>query len=72
MSVESAKVTRRWYHWYAPDDGPDERRLILKLDLLIVPFAFIGYWLKYVDQANLSEFSSCSGVWNDRADYSCR
>ncbi|EXJ86870.1 hypothetical protein A1O3_03824 [Capronia epimyces CBS 606.96] len=49
------KASRRWYDWFAPEDSPEERKLILKLDLLIVPFAFIGYWLKYVDQANLSE-----------------
>lgn len=45
---------RRWYHWYAPDDSPAERRLILKLDALIVPYAVVVYWLKYIDQTNIS------------------
>lgn len=40
------KPARRWYHWYSPDDTPEERKLILKLDLLIVPYAFIIYWVK--------------------------
>jgi hypothetical protein len=45
---------RRWYHWYAPSDSPQERKLILKLDLLIVPYAFLVYWVKYIDQSNIS------------------
>lgn len=47
--------TKRWYHWYSPDDTPEERKLVLKLDLLIVPYAFIVYWVKYIDQGNISK-----------------
>ncbi|KAH8590573.1 major facilitator superfamily domain-containing protein [Bisporella sp. PMI_857] len=54
MSEVSPTPVRRWYHWYHPDDTPEERRLILKLDLLIVPYAFIIYWVKYVDQTNIN------------------
>lgn len=46
--------TRKWYEWYAPEQSPEERRLVLKLDLLIVPYAFILYWVKYIDQTNIS------------------
>ncbi len=49
------KIVRRWYHWYAPDDSPAERRLILKLDVLIIPYAFVIYWVKYIDQTNISK-----------------
>lgn len=47
---------RKWYHikWFSDDDTKEERRLILKLDLLIVPYAFLAYWTKYIDQANIS------------------
>ena len=34
---------RAFYHWFAATDTPEERKLILKLDLLIVPYAFLGY-----------------------------
>ncbi|KAK3951347.1 luciferase-like domain-containing protein [Pseudoneurospora amorphoporcata] len=49
-------VKRKWYHikWFADSDTPRERRLIMKLDLLIVPYAFLAYWIKYIDQANLN------------------
>jgi hypothetical protein len=46
---------RAWYHWYAKDDSPEERKLIVKLDLLIVPYAAVAYWIKYIDQSNLSK-----------------
>ncbi|KAI8313746.1 putative transporter SEO1 [Colletotrichum sp. SAR11_59] len=45
---------RRWYHWFSPSDSLEERKLILKLDLLIVPYAFILYWVKYMDQTNIN------------------
>lgn len=34
---------RRWYHikWFQDYDTPDERKLIVKLDLLIVPYVFV-------------------------------
>lgn len=46
---------RRWYHWYSPDDSPEERAFVLKLDLLIIPYAFVIYWVKYIDQTNISK-----------------
>lgn len=46
---------RAWYHWFAESDTPQERKLILKLDLLIVPYAFIGFWINYIDASNISK-----------------
>ena len=53
--MATKESVRKWYHWYAPEDTPEERRLILKLDLLIVPYAFVLYWVKYMDQTNISK-----------------
>lgn len=50
----SPREGRKWYQWYSSEDTPDERKLILKLDLLIVPYAFVLYWIKYMDQTNIS------------------
>ncbi|KAF7556503.1 hypothetical protein G7046_g6275 [Stylonectria norvegica] len=50
----STHQDRRWYHWFSPEDSPEERKLILKLDLLIVPYAFVLYWVKYLDQTNIN------------------
>ncbi|KAH4935904.1 hypothetical protein HBI67_138550 [Parastagonospora nodorum] len=54
---------RKWYQikWFQDYDTPEERKLIVKLDLLIVPYVFLGgltsvlaYWTKYIDQANIN------------------
>ncbi|KAK4444552.1 transporter SEO1 [Podospora aff. communis PSN243] len=47
---------RKWYQlqWYRPSDSTRQRQLINKIDLLIVPYAFLSYWVKYIDQANLN------------------
>ncbi|KAH8882213.1 MFS general substrate transporter [Thozetella sp. PMI_491] len=47
-------TVRKWYHWYSPDDSSEERKLVLKLDLLLVPYAFVLYWVKYIDQNNIN------------------
>ena len=49
---------RKWWklQWYSDDDTEDERRLIIKIDMLVVPYAVLAYWVKYIDQSNLSEF----------------
>ncbi|KAH7041616.1 vitamin H transporter [Microdochium trichocladiopsis] len=46
----------KWWHikWFSDDDTPEERKWILKLDLLVVPFSILAYWVKYIDQANLN------------------
>lgn len=56
--MAETSVPRRWYNWYAPDDSPEEKKLVAKLDLLIVPYAFILYWVKYIDQTNISKYSN--------------
>ncbi|KAK3348765.1 major facilitator superfamily domain-containing protein [Lasiosphaeria hispida] len=52
----SVPPRRKWYQieWFQEQDTPRERRLINKLDLLIVPYAFLAYWVKYIDQSNLN------------------
>jgi hypothetical protein len=49
----------KWYRisWFSKEDTKAERLLICKLDLLIVPYAFLVYWTKYIDQTNISECS---------------
>ncbi|KAE9371200.1 MFS general substrate transporter [Stipitochalara longipes BDJ] len=45
---------RKWYHWYSPTDSKEERKLITKLDLLIIPYTLIAYWLRLTDASNLN------------------
>ena len=58
--VSDQKARKGLFHnfrWFDENDTPEERKLIWKLDLLIVPYALLVYWVKYLDAANLSTFS---------------
>lgn len=50
----SKQDNHKWYHWFEDTDTPEEKRLILKLDLTLCLFAFILYWVKYLDQTNMN------------------
>ncbi|KAI1243944.1 hypothetical protein MGN70_013812 [Eutypa lata] len=36
---------KSFFSWFDANDGPLERRVILKLDFFILTYAFIGFWL---------------------------
>ncbi|KAF4857203.1 putative transporter SEO1 [Colletotrichum siamense] len=46
----------KWWKikWFSDDDTPEERRLITKIDMFLVPYSVLGYWVKYIDQSNLN------------------
>ena len=50
----SEPARQKWYEWFAPTDTPAERRLILKLDGLIIVFVFLAYWAKVLDSSATS------------------
>jgi ACS family pantothenate transporter-like MFS transporter len=53
--LSTANVPRqKWYQWFSPSDTPEERRLILKLDALIMIFVFLAYWAKVLDSSATS------------------
>ncbi|KAK9328869.1 major facilitator superfamily domain-containing protein [Lipomyces starkeyi] len=47
-------LNHKWYHWFDENDSPEERRYILKLDLLITSYCLISYWVKNLDQTNVN------------------
>ncbi|EJT74272.1 hypothetical protein GGTG_08115 [Gaeumannomyces tritici R3-111a-1] len=49
-----AKAPRPKMSWYSPDDSPEERRFIAKLDLILIPYVFLAYAIKAIDGANLN------------------
>lgn len=42
------------------DDTPEERKFIIKLDLVVVPYAVLAYWVKYIGSVQLFP---CSFYW---------
>ncbi|CZR60405.1 related to permease of the major facilitator superfamily [Phialocephala subalpina] len=56
VAVDSSKPRKSFFQnfrWFDENDTLEERKLIWKLDLLIVPYAMLVYWVKYLDAANL-------------------
>ena len=51
--TNESKLKRKFYHWFHPDDTPEERRVILKIDLLLTVYSLFALWVKYLDQTNL-------------------
>ncbi|KAL2289381.1 hypothetical protein FJTKL_02380 [Diaporthe vaccinii] len=55
MATDTVPRQKWWkIQWYSDDDTPEERKFIIKLDLIVVPYAVLAYWVKYIDQANLN------------------
>ena len=48
------KTKRKFFDWFHPDDTPEEKRVILKIDLLLTFYSVLAYWVKYLDQTNLT------------------
>ncbi len=50
-----------WFQWYDKGTTKEEKRLLIKLDIIVVFYGFIVYWLKFIDQVNLTN-SYVSGM----------
>jgi MFS transporter, ACS family, pantothenate transporter len=43
-----------WIHWYPADMGSAEKKLVLKLDLMILVYGCLCFFTKYLSQASLT------------------
>lgn len=43
--IGPSSCKRGLFQWFHPDDGPDERRLVTKLDFSILIFSCFGFWV---------------------------
>ncbi|QLL33667.1 hypothetical protein HG536_0E05780 [Torulaspora globosa] len=43
-----------WYSWFNGSTSQEERKLILKLDILLAFYSCMAYWVKYLDTVNLN------------------
>lgn len=69
ITVQSnPKRTWRSYLWDTFDKSPEERRFLFKLDAVILTFASLGYFIKYLDQVNISN-AYVSGMKEDLGLY---
>lgn len=51
---KTARKNHKWYKWFDDSDTPAERKLMWKIDILLTFYAFLAYWVKYLDQTNLN------------------
>ncbi|CAH0027033.1 unnamed protein product, partial [Clonostachys rhizophaga] len=59
-------VRQKWYQWFSPTDTAEERRLIIKLDCIILLYICIAYWVKSMDGLTISA-AYVSGMKEDLA-----
>ncbi|KAH8668727.1 pantothenate transporter liz1 [Xylariales sp. PMI_506] len=62
--AEKPKRTWRSYLWDTFDKSPEERKFLFKLDGVILTFASLGYFIKYLDQVNVNN-AYVSGMKED-------
>lgn len=48
------RKSHKFYKWFDENDTPAERKLMWKIDILLTFYAFMAYWVKYLDQTNLN------------------
>ncbi|KAG7882559.1 hypothetical protein KL938_002982 [Ogataea parapolymorpha] len=51
---KNRRGNHKWYQWFNKDDTPAERKLVIKLDILLCFYSLMAYWVKYLDQTNLN------------------
>lgn len=63
-------VKQSWYGriWDTFDKSPEERKFLSKLDAALLTFASLGYFVKYLDQANINN-AFVSGMKEDLGLY---
>lgn len=49
---------KKWWkiQWFAEDDTPEERRFLTKMDSFVIPYLFVSFWVKNLDQNNISQY----------------
>ncbi|KAJ4303530.1 MFS transporter (Seo1) [Kalmusia sp. IMI 367209] len=59
MASHSGVPREKWWkiQWFSTDDTPEEKKFITKLDLILIPYLFVTYWVKNLDQNNLNIFA---------------
>ena len=65
-AVVQKNVKKNWrgYIWDTFDKSPEERNFLFKLDAALLTFASLGYFVKYLDQANINN-AFVSGMKED-------
>lgn len=66
--AQTPKQTWRSNFWDTFDKSPEERKFLFKLDAVVLTFASLGYFMKYLDQVNINN-AFVSGMEEDLGLY---
>lgn len=71
---ETPKKTWKSYLWDTLDKPKEERRFLFKLDAVLLTFASLGYFIKYLNQINInnafvSGMKEDLGLWGNELNY---
>jgi ACS family pantothenate transporter-like MFS transporter len=64
LIIEEPKANWKSYIWDSFNKSPEERRFLFKLDAVVLTFASLGYFIKYLDQVNINN-AFVSGMKED-------
>ncbi|KAF6013861.1 hypothetical protein HII13_001109 [Brettanomyces bruxellensis] len=64
LSDDKGKPKAKWYHWFEPGTSKEEKRFITKVDFFLMTYMIISWFLKYLDQTNVSN-AYVSGMKED-------
>ncbi|KAK2690687.1 hypothetical protein QWA68_010485 [Fusarium oxysporum] len=53
-AIATVARNRRWFSWHEPGTSPEEKKLIFKLDWFMLSFACLMFFIKQLDQNNIS------------------
>ncbi|KAF5985506.1 transporter protein [Fusarium bulbicola] len=53
-AIATVASNRRWFSWHEPGTSPEERKLVFKLDWFMLSFACLMFFIKQLDQNNIS------------------
>lgn len=62
--LETPQAPQRWYQWFSPSDTKIEKKLIVKLDLLVLVYLFLTSFVKTLDSSAVS-YAYVSGMKED-------
>lgn len=66
--LQIKQVPQRWYQWFAVTDTKAEKKLVIKLDLLILVYLFLSSFVKTLDSSAVS-YAYVSGMKEDLKMY---
>lgn len=61
---EKERSHNKWYSWFKQGTSFKEKKLLIKLDVLLAFYSCIAYWVKYLDTVNINN-AYVSGMKED-------